>query len=136
MIEMTTPQMLQSYIVAEMKDSALYREIAKVAPNDKDRELLLELSRDEQAHADEFKRLYRQMYGTAYNPEIPPPPPVSDFYGILHERLLDESHDFWKYARQYLDTRGNPSLKEAYYLAHIDENVHALRILYILSSSA
>jgi len=132
-LEMSTVQKLQLYIKAELGDAALYRELAKIAPNDDDRQLLLEFAEDEQSHANEFQRIYRTMTGRSYNPIIEPPVLQGTFNEILRERVIDESGDFRKYGQQYIQTDQNSVLKEAYYRARTDENVHALRLLYMLS---
>lgn len=124
---------LETYITAELGDAALYRELAKEAPNPGYQELLLEFAEDEQAHADEFGRIYRNLTGRAYSPLIPRPILKGNFYDILRDRVLDESGDFRKYGEQYIQTNRNAALKNAYYKARTDENVHALRLLYMLS---
>jgi len=133
-LEMTTAQKLQMYIEAELGDSALYSELSKIAPNDEYRQLLLEFSQDELSHAEEFKIVYRMMTGRSFNPVILHPVITGSFYDILRDRVLDESGDYRKYSEQYLETDNkNIPLKNAYYRARTDENVHALRLLYMLS---
>lgn len=132
-MEMPVPQKLQTYITAEMKDAATYRELSKNAPNENDRQLLLGFAEDEQSHADNFKRIYKRMTGRSYNPDIPPIVFTEQYRDTLRDRVLDESGDFRKYGDQYLLTTQNDELKEAYYRARTDENVHALRLLYLLS---
>jgi len=132
-LEMTTAQKLQMYINAELSDAALYRELSKIAPNDTDRQLLLEFSEDEQAHADEFKRIYRTLTGRSYHPVVKPLVLTDSFDAILRDRVIDESGDFRKYGEQYIQTDRNDMLKDAYYRARTDENVHALRLLSMLS---
>lgn len=131
-MEMATAQKLQMYINAELSDAALYRELSKIAPNDTDRQLLLEFSEDEQSHADEFKRIYRAMTGRSYHPVVKPLVLTAPFDAILRDRVIDESGDFRKYGEQYIQTTGNDMLKNAYYRARTDENVHALRLLSML----
>lgn len=131
-MDMTTLQNLQTYINAELSDSALYKELAKSAPNDEYRKLLLEFSEDEQSHADNFMRIYKMLTGKNYMPEVKPPVISDSFNDVLRDRVLDESGDFRKYGEQYIRT-SNPILKNAYYTARTDENVHALRLLYMLS---
>jgi len=132
-MDMTTAQKLKMYINAELGDAALYRELAKQAPNAEFRQLLNEFSDDEQSHADEFKAIYRALTGNSYNPEVKPPVLTGSFDDILRDRVLDESGDFRKYGEQYLQSGGNDILRNAYYRARTDENVHALRLLYMLS---
>lgn len=131
-MEMTLVQRLQMYIDAEMADSALYKELSKIAPNDEYEELLLEFSADERKHADEFKRIYRMLTCSNYNPMVPRPVLEGSFREILRDRVLDESGDFRKYGLEYIKAC-NPVLEKAFYIARTDENVHALRLLYMLS---
>ena len=126
-------QNLRTYINAELGDSALYRTLSSMAPNNDDRELLLEFAEDEQSHADTFKHIYRQMTGRSYNPAVNPPILSGSYEDILRDRVIDESGDFRKYGEQYITTFKNEELKNAYYRARTDENVHALRLLYMLS---
>jgi len=133
MMEMPLVQKLQMYIDAELGDSALYRELSKVAPKNEYRKLLMEFAEDEQSHADTFKRIYRNITGKSYDPDVKKPDITGEFDDILRDRVLDESGDFRKYGEQYLQTKRNDMLKDAYYRARTDENVHALRLLYMLS---
>ena len=129
---MSIPEKLQTYIKAELGDAALYRELAKVAPTDVFKNLFLEFAYDEQSHADEFKKIYRTMTGKSFEPKIEPAVLDGSFRDILKDRILDESGDFRKYGEQYIQTHQNMDLKRAYYRARTDENVHALRLLYML----
>jgi len=132
-LDMTLTEKLETYIKAELGDAALYKELAKIAPSAEDRKLLNEFSNDEQSHADEFKRIYRQLTRKDFNPEIKPPVITDSYKNVLRERVLDESGDFRKYGEQYILGNINPEISRAYYRARTDENVHALRLLYMLS---
>lgn len=132
-MDMTTAQKLQMYITAELGDAALYRELANIATDENEHQLLLEFAEDEQAHAEEFQRIYRIMTGRGYHPFIPQPVLKGTYREILRDRVLDESGDFRKYGQQYIQTEKNDMLKNAYYRARTDENVHALRLLYMLT---
>ncbi|MDD4699171.1 MAG: ferritin-like domain-containing protein [Oscillospiraceae bacterium] len=125
---------LKNYIAAEIHDSMLYSELAKIAPTIDDRTLLMEFAADEQSHADEFKRILRSITGQYFNP-IPERIIINMPYrDILRDRVIDESGDFRKYGLQYIETPQNSPLKTAYYRARTDENVHALRLLKMLST--
>lgn len=132
-LDMSTMQKLQMYIDAELGDAALYKDLAKIAPSEGYRQLLLEFSEDEQSHANTFKKIYRMMFGRTYSPIVKEPVLTGSFEDILRDRVLDESGDFRKYGEQYIQTQRNDMLKDAYYRARTDENVHALRLLYMLS---
>lgn len=133
-MEMSVPQKLQMYINAELGDSELYKELAKIAPNPTQKQLLMEFSEDEAAHAEDFKKIYRVLTGRAYYPTVKPVVLEGTYEDILRDRVLDESGDFRKYGEQYISTCNNDMLKNAYYRARTDENVHALRLLYMLNS--
>jgi rubrerythrin len=130
----TIAQRLQGFITAELSAAALYRELEKYAPNDRARQLIAEIAQDEQAHADEFLRVYRMMTRQkSYTPETPEAPAfIGTFKGILRGRLLDEAEDYRKYSALY-NTNDNPALRTALARAGTDENVHALRIIVMLS---
>lgn len=132
-MEMSITQKLQTYITAELGDAALYRELAQIAPNHKDRTLLLEFASDEQRHAEEFLWIYWSMTGNGFNPPIAPVQLEGSYRDILRDRVLDESGDFRKYGNEYIHTTSDSALKNAYDKAKTDENVHALRLLYLLS---
>lgn len=124
---------LRTYIDAESKDSALYRALSTMAPDDDDRQLLMEFAEDEHNHAVTFQRIYRSMTGRSYNPTIGTPQIIGSYPDILRDRVIDESGDYRKYGEQYIHTKTNEELRNAYYHARTDENVHALRLLYMLS---
>ena len=55
---------------------------------------------------------------------------------MLFRSVLDESGDFRKYNREYMSTPSdNVRLKNAFYNAAVDENMHAMRLLYILAKA-
>ena len=125
---------LKTYIAAEIQDSLLYTELAKIAPTLDDRTLLLEFAADEQAHADEFKHILRTITGQYFNP-VPERIVINMPYrDILRDRVIDESGDFRKYGNEYIEVPHSSPLKRAYYRARTDENVHALRLLKMLST--
>jgi len=134
-MEMTIAQRLKTYINAELGDSALYKELAKCAPNEEYRKLLLEFAEDELSHAVDFMCILKQMTCEKYDPQINPPVLKDSFNNILRDRVLDESGDFRKYGEQFIQTQCNIPLRNAYYRARTDENVHALRLLYMLSNA-
>ncbi|SDO06807.1 ferritin family protein [Acetanaerobacterium elongatum] len=129
----TTCQRLRTYIDAELKDAALYRELAKKAPVD-DAMMLLEFAQDEQRHAEEFQCIYQTMNGCPYAPNVQAPNLNAPYRDILLRRVLDESNDYRKYGDQNLLCPNSP-LRNAYCQAQTDENVHALRLLYMLNKS-
>lgn len=131
-MDIDVAQRLRTYIEAEMQNSALYQALSTMAPDDDDRQLLLEFSEDDDRHASAFRGIYRAMTGRSYHPTIGAPQLVGAYPDILRERVLAESGDYRKYGEQYLLAKNNEELRNAFYHALIDDNVHALRILYML----
>ncbi len=129
---MTLTARLEEYIKSELRDSAVYAELAKTAPNSNYRKLLMEMSIDDRSHANEFKRIYKSMTGRNYNPVVKLPALKGSFNEILRSRILNESKDYKKYSEEYITTKGNTLLKTTFYLAGIDDNVHALHLIYML----
>ena len=132
-MDMSTKQKLQMYIDAELRGAALYQALSEKATDMEDRQLLLELADDEQSHAEEFQNAYRKLSGRRYTPDTPTPEIVGLYRDILRDRVLDESGDFLKYGQDYENTGHNDMLRSAYYRAHLDEGVHAMRLLSMLT---
>lgn len=131
-MELSTTQRLKMYIEDEERDAIFYKELSNIAPNTKFRELLFEMAIDEQIHADSFKRIYRAITGRTYSPIITPQDLSGGFINAIKKQILEESEGYRKYSEQYLINEKNKALKEAYFRAKTDENVHALRLLYML----
>lgn len=132
-LEKTVQEKLEMYIKAELGDEIFYEELAKMAPNADDCRILLEIAEEEGKHAKIFQRIYKRMTGIDYAPEIEMPQMMGSYQDILRDRVIDESGDYRKYGKQYLMTMHDMELKDAYYNTRTDENVHALRLLYLLS---
>ncbi|NMA80081.1 MAG: hypothetical protein GX967_05490 [Clostridiales bacterium] len=129
---MTLAARLEEYIKSELSDSALYAELAKKAPSSNYRKILMEMAADDTSHANEFKRIYKSMTGRNYNPIVKPPALKGSFNEILRSRIPSESDDYRKYCEEYITSKGNSVLKTTFYLAGIDDNVHALHLIYML----
>lgn len=125
-------QNLENFIEAEMRDAQLYNMLAEQAPNENSRQILIEIAEDEQGHANEFKRIYRMLTGRRFSVQVNPIQLTDTYENVLRERIIDESGDYRKYGEQYMLTKQNIPLGDAYFKAMLDENVHALRIIYLL----
>ena len=58
---------LRNYIQDELKDSAYYEELARIAPTRMAQEILMEFSRDEKKHAESFMDAYCRLTGKKFN---------------------------------------------------------------------
>lgn len=129
---MSTATDLMKYIRGETNASAYYRALAEKAPDATDMKLLLEFAADEKGHANSFKSQYYRLTGKTYDPTPETPKLLDNWADNLRERVLDESGDYRTYRDAYLENR-DPGLRRAFFEAATDENVHALRLLYMLS---
>lgn len=125
---------IEAIIRNELSDAELYRKLAQIAPNETQKKLMLEIAADEQAHADEFKLIYRDLTGEIYRPNIEPIDIDTSYEDILRDRVIVEADDFRRYMYEYQEYFTDESLREAFYLAAIDENVHALKLLDLLEN--
>ena len=124
---------LKEYVDDELSDSLYYDILSERAPDEEQKQLLLEFSRNEKDHAETFARAITMITGKKYVlPFVGRPAVPSDYHEALKKRVINESGDFRKYGNEYLEAK-TPFLKDAFYKARTDENVHALRILYMLS---
>lgn len=125
-------QQLRTNICSELNDAALYRELAKIAPRD-DVIPLLEIANDEQQQAEDFQCIYQTLTGCSFDPIVDTPILTEPYDDILRNRVLAESEDFRAYGEQSLACRQNPQLQNALACASLDENVHALSLLTLLT---
>lgn len=123
---------LLEYIKDETADSRYYQELARMAPNTASRDLLLGFSRDEAGHAENFRKVYRQITGET-PPVLPPSPPpqIPSYCEALKIRIIAESNDFVKYGQEFLQAP-DMQLRSLFYLTGAAEAQHAMRIPILL----
>jgi rubrerythrin len=118
---------LAEYIQDEMQDSAYYQELAKLAPTDRARTLILEFSQDEYTHARNFQEAYRMLTGNYYAPMPLNPVVILDYEEALKTRVIAETRDYKKYGEKYLRAP-NKYLQDLFFMTRTDEAIHAMRI--------
>ena len=118
---------IEEYIHDELKDSRYYSLLATKAPTQRARDLLMEFSRDEQGHAENFMRAYFMLTGRMYTLQAMEPIEVPDYREALKVRILAETHDYRKYGEKYL-IACNRCLKDLFYMTRTVEAQHAMRI--------
>lgn len=129
---LTLEEKLRIFIEEELIASKLYAALAAIAPNDNYKQLLQGMANDEEDHAKTFQKILYHITGQMHQPAIKTPTLRSTFDEILWNRVLDETSDYRKYGYEYFRTAPNTDLSSAYYVAKTDENVHAIRLLYML----
>ena len=130
-MELTTAQRIKMYIEDEERDAIIYKQLSNMAGSTKSREILFELSNDEQSHSDSFKKIYHSITGRNYKPLVIPPELNGTFKEVILNQILEETDTSRKYEEQYHTTQ-NKILKKIYLNAKIDEQVHANKLIYIL----
>ncbi|MHC1722686.1 MAG: hypothetical protein AB9836_05725 [Aminipila sp.] len=132
-MDTTLIEKLQTYIKTELGDAALYRELAQMAPDEAEMNLIMEMAADEQSHADEFKLIYKDLTGEIYRPNIPPVNLNMSYFDVLRDRVIDESGDYRKYMHDHQEYFSDEVLRETFFNAGVDENLHAVRLLNFLN---
>lgn len=121
-------------IEAELRDSAYYRALAEIAPNQFAADMLVEFANDEREHAYQLQQAYEHLtdkeFRSEYEYEFDLAP--GDYEEALEGRILDETADYKKYKSYYLMTH-NPYLRDVFFNAMVDESYHAQRQLYLLN---
>lgn len=64
-------ELLQQYIYTETLLARLYRQVATKAPSSKERDAYLRFSNDAMNNAEKLNQIYRDEYGTGFNPIVP-----------------------------------------------------------------
>lgn len=131
-MELTTAQRIKMYIEDEERDAIIYKQLSNIATSTKSREILFELSTDEQRHSDMLKKIYYKITGRNYAPLVVPPELNRNFNDVILNQILEETEGFRKYEEQYRLNEKNKLFKDIYFKTKTDENIHANKLIYIL----
>lgn len=93
-------EQLQSYIYTEKLLALLYRKAAALAPTTEERNALLNFSKESSQNQAYLNYLYRQEYGTNYDPMIPEQIVSGSYRDILTEIVKQELESFLVYRSQ------------------------------------
>jgi len=122
---------LRNYIQDELKDSAYYEELARIAPTRMAQEILMEFSRDEKKHAESFMDAYCRLTGKKFNPDPVRPSHICDYEQSLKDRIIEETNAYEDYGKMYQELC-DPCLRRMFWDARTDEATHAMRIPILL----
>lgn len=81
-------ELLQQYIYTETLLSQLYRQVSAVAPTARERAVFLDFSNKATQNAERLTQMYRDEFGTNFNPMIPDTVLQGGYYELLNE-LID-----------------------------------------------
>ena len=131
----TLLQDLEEYIQDELQDSFYYQELAKSAPTNFARDIILEFSKDEKMHAQRFQEVYYMITGSYFTPKPLKPVVITDYEDSLKQRVLAETKDYGKYGEQYLKAP-NKYLRYLFFRTRTVEAQHAMRISILFEEEA
>ncbi|QUH20016.1 ferritin-like domain-containing protein [Alkaliphilus sp. B6464] len=126
---------LEEYIQDELQDSAYYKTLAKLAPTQRAKDLIMEFSADEAMHAENFQRAYFMITGRYFMPQPLEPVVIEDYEEALKIRILAETKDYKKYGDEYLRAP-NKYLKDLFFETRTVEAQHAMRIPILFEEEA
>ena len=134
-MENTLVSRLKEYIISELTSSALYAKLAQIAPDEESKGFLEEFSADEYGHAEIFKRLFRNLTGKRFNPQIEEPQLMGTYFEIINGRIPDESGDYRTYMEEYINSGVGAPHRNVFWEAAQDENVHAHRLQFLYNKA-
>lgn len=115
-----------------LKDSKYYEILANRAHTKMAKDLLMEFSKDEYMHAQNFMNAYYSLTGRMYQPENVEEPNVpDDFEKALKERILAETDSYKEYGEQYLKAP-TTYLQALFFMTRTSEAQHAMRMPILL----
>ncbi len=108
-----------------------YKKLAQLAPNETERNRILEIRRDEKRHFKLFTGIYTQLTGQQPSPQLIEECPT-EYRAGLDASVIDEQNaaDFY---RRVADQTNDPYIKETFKGAALDEQNHAVWFLYFLT---
>lgn len=133
-MDYSLPQRLQDYIENELNYEAIYRAIADIAPNEKERQLFLEIAENERRHAEKFLQVYVALTGQDYTPQSYPRTMEGPYQFALRQLLINEHKTFQEYHQQFMKT-DNMVLKSVCYEAGRNKSDHVHKLINLINSS-
>ncbi|GAA0133481.1 ferritin-like domain-containing protein [Paenibacillus sp. YSY-4.3] len=123
---------IERAINGEYSAIACYEQLAGMAPNEEERNRILEIRKDEIRHFQTFSQIYTSLTGRRPVPHITEKCP-SEYSAGLHFAFKDEQEtvDFYL---DVADKATDPNIKERFKRAAADEQNHAVWFLYLITS--
>ncbi|WP_419880633.1 ferritin-like domain-containing protein [Peribacillus sp. B-H-3] len=122
---------LMQAINGEYSAIACYRQIAKNASSEKQRNRILEIRKDEKRHLNIFSSIYTQLTGKRPEPKILEACPVSYKKGL--EFAIEDEQNTVDFYNEIAEKAQTPYIREQFLRAARDEQNHAVWFLYFLT---
>ncbi|HEX7056768.1 MAG TPA: ferritin family protein [Bacilli bacterium] len=108
-----------------------YGELAKMAPDDRERAQILEIREDEVRHYQIFSRIYMTLTGRQHAPQITEACPKQYSAGL--EWALKDEQKTVDFYHEIADKAHDPRIREPFRRAAADEQNHAVWFLYFFT---
>lgn len=123
---------LGEFIQDELHDSQYYAALAQEAPDMEKKNVLLQISQDEENHAKNFMREYYRLTGRNYQPKPIELEEISSFKDALLIRIKAEINGYKTYTAQSFNAP-NRILGDLFAESAASEAEHALLLLLMLN---
>lgn len=110
-----------------------YAKLANLAPNQKERERILEIRQDEIRHYQQFVQIYRELTGRVPQPKIVEECPGRYLSGL--EFALQDEQKTVDFYMEIADAATDQLIKGTFRRAAIDEQNHAVWFLYFFTKA-
>ncbi|WP_342454305.1 ferritin-like domain-containing protein [Paenibacillus sediminis] len=120
-------------INGEYSAIACYEQLARMAPNEEERNQIVEIRKDEIRHFQTFSQIYTLLTGRHPAPQIVERCP-SEYKAGIHFAFRDEQEtvDFYL---DIADQANDPTIKQHFKRASADEQNHAVWFLYFITKA-
>lgn len=110
-----------------------YEQLAKLAPNQEDRNRILEIRKDEIRHYQMFSKIYSAITGKQPSPQLVEQ--CAADYRIGLEAALKDEQETVDFYHEIADSSKDPFVREQFRRAAADEQNHAVWFLYMYTKS-
>lgn len=118
---------LEKYIDCESNNSAYYDELAKLAPTELSRSILLNFGKDEKSHCQYLQQAYYYILNKIYVLKPAIYPDIPEYKDGLKRRLIEESDEYRKYGTHCIE-ESNEYLRNLFFLIKSSKAQHMMRI--------
>lgn len=108
-----------------------YAKLAKMAPNEKERDQILEIRKDEKRHLRQFTQIYQSLTGKQAEPKLLEGCPNNYMDGL--EFALKDEQETVDFYLDIAEQTSNSFVKDIFRRAAADEQNHAVWFLYFLT---
>ncbi|MGE6203777.1 ferritin family protein [Guptibacillus hwajinpoensis] len=108
-----------------------YKKLARLAPNETERNRINEIRKDEKKHFRAFQQIYTQLTGRQHEPEVVEE--CAADYRIGLDLAFNDEQNTVDFYLDIAEQTQDPYIKETFKRAAADEQNHAVWFLYMLT---